>query len=162
MIDTIEILIKTRKHLLSFISELTVEELNEVPSGFNNNIIWNLAHLVASQQGVCYLRAGLKLSVDEKFYLAYKPDTRPQHYINTKEVETIKQLLISTIDQFKSDYENKLFSDYVAWTNRYGIQLASIDDTIAFLPFHEGLHLGYIMALKRLVKIKKSSWQRSL
>ncbi len=45
----IEILRNTRKHLLSFINDLSTEELNEIPQGFNNNIIWNLAHLTATQ-----------------------------------------------------------------------------------------------------------------
>jgi len=46
----IERLKKTRIFLLDLIKDLTTEQLNEIPKGFNNNIIWNLGHLIASQQ----------------------------------------------------------------------------------------------------------------
>lgn len=141
----------TRKFLLNIVKGLSIEELNKVPEGFNNNIIWNMSHLVASQQGVCYKRAGLKLIVDENFFEAYKQDTKPGPFIGENEVEQTKELLLSTIDQFETDYKSNLFAHYPAWVTRYGVELRSIDDALTFLPFHEGLHLGYIMALKRVI-----------
>lgn len=148
-IDTIK---KTRQSLLQLLTDVTVEQLNEVPPGFNNNIIWNLAHLVAAQQGIGYLRAGLPTRIDESFYLRYKPDTRPEGFIDSAEVEKIKTLLFSTLDQFETDYEAGVFAHYKTWTTRYGAVLTNIDDAVQFLLFHEGLHTGYIMAQKRLVK----------
>jgi hypothetical protein len=50
---------KTRTSLLNMISGLSLEQINKVPEGFNNNIIWNLGHLVSAQQGICYSRSGL-------------------------------------------------------------------------------------------------------
>src|SRR6476660_6308335 len=97
----IETIRKTRTALLTLIQELSVEELNEIPAGFNNNIIWNVAHLVAAQQGVCYLRAGLPLRIEEKYFLPYKPESKPAHYVAAEEVEAIKALLFSTLDQLE-------------------------------------------------------------
>ncbi|MEO6718949.1 MAG: DinB family protein [Ferruginibacter sp.] len=148
----IEILKKTRKYLLDLINELTIEELNEIPVGFNNNIIWNLGHMLASQQGVCYKRAGLNLVIDEKYFLDYKPETKPDHFIDAEQADKIKGLFLPAIDQLEEDYNNNVFANYPPWTNRYGVEHKNIDDTINFLLFHEGLHLGYIMALKRIVK----------
>ena len=148
----IEILKKTRKYLLNLIEDISIEELNEIPAGFKNNIIWNLAHMLASQQGVCYKRAGLDLTIDEQYFLDYKPETKPGHFVDTKEVDKIKNLFLSTIDQLEKDYHDNVFLNYPAWTNRYGVEHTNIEDTITFLLFHEGLHLGYIMALKRVVK----------
>jgi hypothetical protein len=147
-----EILKNTRKYLLNFIDDLTIDELNEIPPGFNNNIIWNLAHLIAAQQGVCYVRGGLNLRIDESFFSTYKPETKPQKYVDQSEVAGIKELFLSTIDQLESDYYNNAFSNYNSWTNRYGVVHNNIEDTINFLLFHEGLHLGYIMPLRRLIK----------
>jgi hypothetical protein len=48
-----------RQFLLDQIAGLTTEELNQIPRGLNNNIIWNLAHLISGQQGIFYARAGL-------------------------------------------------------------------------------------------------------
>jgi hypothetical protein len=53
MIHQIENIKTLRTTLLTLVENLTINQLNEVPEGFNNNIIWNLAHLTAAQQGVC-------------------------------------------------------------------------------------------------------------
>ena len=149
-----EIIKSTRKYLLSFITDLTIDELNEIPEGFNNNIIWNLGHLVAAQQNVCYARGGLKIRIDEGLFLAYKPDTKPAGYVDQEKIAEIKELFLSTIEQLEADYYNNEFSEYRAWTNRYGVTHNCIEDTINYLIFHEGLHVGYIMPLKRLVRRK--------
>jgi hypothetical protein len=150
----IEILKKTREYLLELVRDLSIEELNEIPPGFNNNIIWNLGHMLASQQGVCYVRSGLKVAIDEKYFLAYKPDTKPGEFIDRVQVDAIKSLFLPAIDQLERDYYDNVFANYPAWTNRYGVEHKNIEDTIDFLLFHEGLHLGYIMALKIMVRSK--------
>ena len=148
-IDTIR---KIRIFMLAGIGELTIQELNKIPEGFNNNIIWNLGHLVASQQGLCYIRAGLPPVSGEDFILNYKTGTKPEKFIDAGELELIKNLLMTTLDQLESDYGKNIFTGYQSWSTRYGVVLASIDDALDFLPFHEGLHLGTINSLKRLVK----------
>jgi hypothetical protein len=149
IIDTI---VKERQFLLKLLEDVTIDELNSVPPGFNNNIIWNLGHLIASQQGVCYLRAGLKTRIDEAFYVRFKPETKPDGLFNSEAVAEIKTLLFSTLEQFEQDYQNGIFSNYNTWTTRYGATLTNIDDALQFLLYHEGLHTGYIMALKRAVR----------
>lgn len=152
MNNSIEIIRKLRSFLLTGIGDLTIDELNKIPPGFNNNIIWNLGHLVASQQGLCYLRAGVTPTTDESFIAAYKSGSKPERFVDTRELEIIKDLLFSSLDQFELDYANHAFSRYVAWTSRYATLISDIDDALNFLPFHEGLHMGVIMSLKRLAK----------
>ncbi|HWJ92534.1 MAG TPA: DinB family protein, partial [Flavisolibacter sp.] len=76
-INQIDMVKRTRAYLLSLVKDLSTEQLNLVPHGFNNNIIWNIGHMIAAQQGVCYVRAGLKVTIDEALFLAYKSDTKP-------------------------------------------------------------------------------------
>jgi hypothetical protein len=151
MKNKIETIKKTRLFLLTIISELNTDQLNKIPEGFNNNIIWNLGHLVAAQQGICYMRSAVKLSVEEKFFSEFKPGTKPERVYDSVEIESIKKLLIETLDKLESDYSDNLFKNYTVVTTRYGVELKNIDDAIDFLPFHEGMHSGYIMALKRVV-----------
>jgi hypothetical protein len=151
MIREIENIKKTRAYLLNSINSLSVDELNEIPQGFNNNIIWNLGHMVAAQQGVCYLRRGAQLAVEEKYWLNYKPGSKPAEFIDAAEVQAIKDLLFTTLDRLSTDYGRNIFNNYSAWTTRYGTELGSIDDAIRFLPYHEGLHGGTIMVMIKLV-----------
>lgn len=147
-----EIIRKTRGFLLGLLENLSLEQVNKVPDGFNNNIAWNLGHLVAAQQGVCYRRAGLPLHIEDSFFDRYKPETKPQGNIDEEELATIKTLLLSTTNKLEEDYTGNRFSNYPAWTTRYGVEIKNIDDAISFLSFHDGLHIGYIMALRRCVK----------
>ncbi|MDB5126078.1 DinB family protein [Mucilaginibacter sp.] len=149
--NTLSTIKATRKHLLKLIEGLSTEQLNEVPAGFNNNIIWNVAHLISAEQGICYTRANIPFIVDDKFYTPYRPDTKPTRFIESAEVDEIKELLITTIDQLEANYQNKIFANYPLWTSRYGVPITGIEDAINFLPFHDGMHIGYVMALKRAI-----------
>ena len=142
---------KTRQFLLNTINDLSVDQLNEIPAGFNNNIIWNLAHLVAAQQGICYMRAGAPITVEEKYFTEYKPGTKPGEYMDATEVQKIKDLMLLTLDRLTSDHETNVFDNYPAWTTRTGPELSSVDDALAFILYHEGLHTGAIMDLKKMV-----------
>jgi hypothetical protein len=151
MTKQIEIIRKTRSHLLENLDDLTTEQLNQIPEGFNNNIIWNLGHMIAAQQGVCYIRAGLMPHVTEDFINTFKSGTKPERAFSEAEVENINKLLLSTIEQLEEAYNNKIFGGYTSWTTRYSVEMNSIYDAITFLPFHEGLHAGCCTALKKLV-----------
>lgn len=152
MHNQIERIKKIRLFLLDSVRDLSVDRLNEVPAGFNNNIIWNLAHLIAAQQGVCYKRSGAAPVADQKYILPFTSGTKPEQYIDSNEVAIIKDLLLSSLDLFEADYQNNVFDNYVSLTTRYGVELTNIDEAVQFLMYHEGLHTGAVIALKRLVK----------
>lgn len=144
--------IKTaRTFFLTLIEGLSIEQLNKIPAGFNNNIIWNMAHLIAAQQGLCYLRSNLQLAVDEKYFTLYKPGTKPAGFVDVEEVKTIKELFITSLDQFQTDYSNNLFLNYTPFVTRYGVAINTIDEVINFLPFHEGLHFGCVNAFNTII-----------
>lgn len=145
---------KIRRFLLANIIDLSADQLNEIPPGFNNNILWNLAHLISSQQGMCYVRAGLPVIVEEKYFTEYKSGTSPGMPANADEIEKIKELLFSTLDHLTTDLERSAFQNYPAWTSRYGVEINNIEDALVFIQYHEGFHTGTILALKKLVSKK--------
>jgi hypothetical protein len=151
MNEKIERLKKIRLYLSDILKDLTIEQLNKIPTGVNNNIAWHLGHMLVSQQGICYLRAGLPTFIDEQLYLRYKPGTKPEAFIDNAEIDNVKNLMIAALDQLENDYQDNLFTNYNRWTTRYGVELRNIDDAIDFLLYHEGLHTDYIMVQKRLV-----------
>lgn len=152
MIKAIENLLKPRTTMLGAISQLTIEQLNHIPAGFNNNIIWNLGHMVAAQQGVCYKRAGLELiHIDEDFFNAYKPGSKPEKFLDMAEFEEITGLMRLSLELLEKDMQTDMFNGYTTWTTRYGVDISNINEAVAFLPFHDGLHIGTIGALKKLV-----------
>lgn len=77
---------ETRKHLLQITEGLTTEQLNQVPAGFNNNIIWNVTHLISAQQGVCYTRAGMSVRVEDRFYSPYRRAPNPMALLTAQKL----------------------------------------------------------------------------
>jgi len=142
---------KARLALTNITKELSIEQLNQIPTGFSNNIIWNMAHLIATQQIVCYRRAGVATVVDTEFVDAYAPGTRPERLITEEEVLRIQELFFTSLDRYELDLHAGLFDNYTAWTTRAGVDVNSINDADAFLPYHEGMHVGYVMALRKAI-----------
>ena len=142
---------KIRENLLGLVQSLSNEQLNRVPEGFNNNIIWNIGHLLATQQGICYARAGEPMNIEPSFWERFKPGSKPEGPLSDEEIAWIKDEFIRLIDQFNSDITNGKFQNYTAWTTRMGGEIDHIQTAIDFVYFHEGLHFGYVMALKKLV-----------
>src|SRR5215217_6922751 len=101
---------KTREFLLNTIKDLSTDQLNHIPNGFNNNIIWNLGHLISAQQGVCYLRQGYPARITEAFFQAYRPGSKPEQPVSSEDITAIREMLFSTLDQFIEDYEAGLFN----------------------------------------------------
>jgi hypothetical protein len=145
---------KFRFFILDQISNLTAKQLNAIPEGFSNNILWNLGHLVATVQAICYKRAGLPITIDDRYFTPFLPTTKPDDVISTEEIEVIKNLLISTIDTLQTDLDNKVFGNYTKSERIeqvYGVNISTIEDALEFLLYHEGVHSGYIARLKQFV-----------
>lgn len=160
MTDKIDKLRKFRSHWLQEIASLSTEQLQQIPAGFNNNILWNLGHLLASMQLLFYKRAGLPLTVDERFITPFLPGAVPDFTWTAEETDTIKKLSLSSIDAMQKDYREKDFSHYIQSENIervYGIKLGTIDDALDFLLFHEGYHGGRIITIKKLIGNEKTA-----
>jgi hypothetical protein len=138
--------------VIDHVKDLSLEKLNKIPHGLNNNIIWNLGHLVAAQQSICYLKGGLKPPLQEDSYDLFMPGTRPERFFDNDEEDEIKALLISSVDLLQKDIESNYFDSFVPWTNRYGITLNNIEDAINYIHFHDGLHVGVIMNMRKLIQ----------
>ncbi|MFA6277805.1 MAG: DinB family protein [Pedobacter sp.] len=156
MDKNIEITKAARNKLLSFLSDLTTDELNYIPTGFNNNLAWQMGHLVVSQQLLCYRLSGNELVIEPELIDLYKNGSKPERYISAAEIEQMKGYLLSTIDQLAIDLEQNKFDNYTPYTISTfpGLTLTNIDDAIAFIACHDGLHYGCCLGLKKLVKMK--------
>ena len=104
---------KLRLYLLDGIKDLSVEQLNEVPAEFSNNIIWNIAHLVVTQQIICYKRAGKDISIDTDFFEQFKPGSKPEVVFDEAFIKKVKTVFIESIDALEKDYDSKYMGAYV-------------------------------------------------
>ncbi|RNC88355.1 MAG: DinB family protein [Winogradskyella sp.] len=151
MLYDIDITRKNRKIFESFIDRLTLEQLNKVPQGFKNSIIWNIAHTVVTQQILIYRLSNLPMNLAQDYIDRYKKGTKHETDFNQSEIDYLKSILFSTNDQIETDYLNGSFKTFTEYTVSTGSTLTNAEEAMAFNNFHEGIHLGYIMALVKSI-----------
>ena len=148
-----QVLNNTRVIFKEIIENNTFENLNKVPKGFNNNIIWNIAHVVVSEQLLVYKLSGLESSLSEDMVNKYRKGSKPEGDLNQEEVREIKDLLVSTMQKTKVDYDKGVFKNYNPYTvSTTGNILNNVDEALQFVAIHEGLHYGYVLALLKAIK----------
>lgn len=143
--------LNTRAIFLRFLEGYSLEQLNQIPDGFSNNLIWNINHCIATQQLLVYKLSGLPLLVDENFVELYKKGTKPVHKITEVDLNQTKEYLTSIVLKTKADFEAGIFKDFTAYPTSTGFVIESVEAALEFNNFHEGLHLGIIMQIKKFL-----------
>ena len=144
---------QNRKILYGYLVNTPEEMLHKIPNGFNNSIWWNIAHVVVTQQILVYGLSTLPLNISRELVEKYQKGTIPNGKPDHSEIQEIKKLLFELPDQTAKDYQNGIFKNFKTYMTSPKVELNSVEDAIAFNVFHEGLHLGSIMALARAVKV---------
>ena len=152
MNSALDRLLQTRKNFIELVEGLSIEKLNTMPTGFSNNIIWNFAHTLAAQQILCYKLSGLPMHLEAAFVEAYKKGSKPEGKVSEAEIKKYVEKAVSLIGQTSADLETGIFKKFVSYITSYGITISNIEEAIDFVNIHEGLHLGYAMALRKAVK----------
>ena len=151
-----QFIIDGRKAFIRLIDELSLEQLNEIPTGFNNNIIWNFGHIVVSTQTLSYTRTGIREGVSwVKYVDAYAKGTKPTYFVSQEEVNDLKEIALSSILEIEADYNAGVFKTTTPYeTATYGATLNSIEDVLITSVGHDNLHYGYATAQKRIINNK--------
>lgn len=151
---TFDVFAKTRGLFKAYLEELSLAQLNAIPHGFNNNIIWNIGHSIVTEQILVYKLSGLKPNVSDALIEKYKKGTKPDGKTTQEEVNELKALTFSTIEHTKADFGSKIFSTFNDYTlSTTGNTLTNVNQAIQFALIHEGMHAGYILALLRTLKV---------
>ncbi|MDF9799448.1 hypothetical protein OKW21_004711 [Catalinimonas alkaloidigena] len=143
--------LKARKNFMMILDAVDEKGLNHIPQGFNNNIIWNFGHMIATQQILCYKLSGLDMHVDKAVIEAYRKGTKPEGMVTGDEIKRLREFAVTTIDQLQKDFDEQRFQEYHEYTTSFGVTLTDIHEGIHFNAMHEALHLGYAMALRRVI-----------
>lgn len=145
----LSILKHNRKVYAHFLDRFSLEELNTIPKGFNNNIIWNIAHVVVTQQLLMYKLSGLPLHVSEEMVERYRKGTKPEGEVGQKEVDEIKSALFDTYEALKEDLAQDKFKNFHPYTTSSKMDLTTFEEASSFVLFHDGIHVGSVLALAR-------------
>ncbi|MBS1635718.1 MAG: DinB family protein [Bacteroidetes bacterium] len=141
----------SRKLYAGHFDKYSLEQLNKVPQGFNNNLIWNIGHVVVAQQSLVYRLSGLEMQVSDALFDRYKSGTKPTQDVTQKEADELKALLFSLIDKTKADLAAGKFVTFQERLTGTGFLLTNLNDALEFNNYHEGMHLGVMMGIRKFV-----------
>lgn len=139
----------THQNLSQYLTQFDLEKLRTIPPGFNNHIFWNIAHCVVTQQLLCYRLSGNDLLLEDSIIDLYRKGSSATPNLTTEDIADFKNYLEVFPQKLKEDYEKGLFKSYTRYPTSYGFELNSIEDAISFNNIHSGVHLGYIMAMRK-------------
>ena len=147
----IDILRHTRRNMLAAIDGLTDTQLQHIPTGSKNNILWNIGHNIITQQLLCYHFSGNELPFLAEYAPLLRKASSPADWDHVPDINQLREIAISSVDRLEDDSTTDIFSDYQSYSTSYGVTLDSIDDAIRFNNVHEGVHLGIIFSLKHQI-----------
>jgi uncharacterized damage-inducible protein DinB len=138
-----------RSYILGVLENVTEEEAEVIPKGFNNNIRWNLGHIYLDQylwiQAVTKEKAG----VPEQFQTWFGYGTSPANFTSeTPTIGELKNLLKEQPAQIKAQYGERLEEEFPPTE----MGMHTIEQVLIRTIFHEGMHLQTILDLKKCMK----------
>ncbi len=147
----LQVLRQTRRNILRQCDGLSLEQLNHIPAGMSNNLLWNAGHVVATQQLLCYGLGNQPIPLPADFIERYRKGSRPVGAASGAEWTFIKSRMESTVDEFENDLRTLDFSNFREYESSYGVQLNNIGQALSFNNVHEGMHLGNMIVMKKLL-----------
>ena len=143
---------QTRLNMIKIIKAYSIEDINTIPEDINNNLIWNFVHVIVTHQLLCYALAGEKPILDPTMIDAYRKGSTPDEAVNEEDLNTYISMATDTLDQFKIDIEKGMFQNYKPYETSFGLTLNSLEDAIHFNLAHEGMHLGAMINIRKLLQ----------
>jgi len=150
----IDNILQARNMILKITDGISEEKMFLIPRGYNNNLYWNLGHVSATMALLTYKLSGLSLPLEESFILSFGKGSSPSSWADKSKIPTIselKQILKDLPLQIQKDLHEKEFISFKAYETSAGISLQNINDALEFVFFHDGLHIGYMLAQKRVL-----------
>lgn len=140
MNDLLTLLEDKRARLLALTTNLSVEQYNSIPDGFNNNIIWNMGHTLAVAENYLYSKNGLPRPAHVISLAEYERGTRPILPLSAYQIDQIRTLLAEPVN-FSVE-----IGDQQAKSNDAAVFMIS-EKSVNFVLFHDDYHYNSILAI---------------
>ena len=149
--DALALLHQTRLNTLGLFQAYSTERLNAIPEGFRNNLMWNAGHVIATMELLTYGLSGLKTPSGREFIDRYRKGTAPDGPASSEDEAYIGRMLLGGVERLKEDLGKLDFSNFKEYQTSYGVKLTGIEQALQFNNMHEAMHLGTMLAMRKLV-----------
>ncbi|WP_186333780.1 DinB family protein [Paenibacillus xylanexedens] len=138
----------TRQGIMQVLEGISPEMADVIPFGFNNNIRWQIGHILYA--GELHLFPG-KGTLPAEYANFFDSGTRPRQ--SNEGVPALKVLVAELKEQYVriQNIPDAAFDERLP-RPRPGLE--TFGDFAAMMAYHEAMHLGQLQSLKRLVRAK--------
>ena len=141
----------TRAHILLLLSKFSLEQVNTIPEGFNNNLAWNAAHCLVTHKlltyDFCQHDTGLSPEMIEAFRKGSKPDGDLSQELWSEIVDDLQ----NSVGQFKADLDILTWYKHSPYTTSFGVTIGNVRSAVRYNNTHEAVHYGTMLAIGKLV-----------
>ncbi len=148
---TFELHRQARENLLKLVNAMTPDQLNLVPPGCSNNLVWNAGHVIATSELLTYGLGGYPLPSGMEFINRYRKGTRPEERADREAIDYIREELLAGHSRMVEDFGKLDWTRYKPYTTSFGASFSTIGEAVTFNNLHEAMHLGTMQVLRRLV-----------
>ncbi len=147
---TIKYIKRTLELFTQMVDELSVEALNTIPAGFNNNIAWNFGHAIVTIPALCYMRSGIRPDIEVPYFQRFVKGSKPTDIATREELDELKNFATSILTQVEDDIATGVFVNIKPFaTSTFAYDMDTVDEILTAALAHTGLHYGYALAIKK-------------
>ena len=137
-----------RHELLVAVETINDSEADMIPQGFRNNIRWNLGHVYLDQYLWLQHITKEPIILPNHFNEWFGYGTSPEDWgEDVPKLDYLKRLLAVQPFMIRDLYGERLEEEFAVTESG----MHTVEQVLIRTIFHEGIHFGNIMALKRLV-----------
>jgi uncharacterized damage-inducible protein DinB len=138
-----------RGRLQQFLEATSENVADQMPQGFNNTIRWNVGHILTVADTFFGLKS-LPVNYKELFWAGTKPADWAGEVPSLETLTSRLQEQTAQIKDAFSDRLEKMLEKPIQLPN--GFKIETIGAVFSFNNTHEGVHMGYMNALKRTIE----------
>ena len=140
-----------RAYTFAQLDGLSNEQLLEIPKGLNNNILWNVGHILFDQCHKLYDPCGLAMPVPEAYESWFASGTSPRNWVETPDPGEVVEKFGSVNEIVIADYEKGVFTGFRPYRLEDETPVDTIEESIVLDLAHGGMHYGVIVTMKALL-----------
>lgn len=149
----LEKLQQSRDALHEMTDGLTVEQFNYIPEGYQNNIIWNMGHIITVSERILSKNSDFIAPVHNFDTELFGKNKKPEKPLSREDIDLVRNALLQTVSAFQ---ESKGIEESKTMEISAGNQKITVG-VLQFVLFHENVHYKTIEKMLQLVKMNKLS-----